>query len=100
MHGSKITLALILLCSFVSAQAKVIKKGACDKNTDDLKCRYDCGADAEQLTQYMCLDGECYCTNIGEGSCKMGNNNDGCNAVCQSTGKASGACLLGSCTCK
>lgn len=101
MLGSKFVLGLSLLwinsALFVAAQNPVTKKGACDVNTDDLKCHYDCGAD--QL-QNICLQGECYCTNVGQGSCKTGPNNEGCNAVCQSTGKASGSCFLGQCTCK
>ncbi|KAI9480535.1 MAG: hypothetical protein EXX96DRAFT_563171 [Benjaminiella poitrasii] len=79
-----------------SSNAVVLTKGACDLATDDIRCRYDCGP--EQL-QPMCISGQCYCTNVGLGSCKTGGNSEGCIAICQHLGKTSRGCFEGECNC-
>ncbi|KAI8984381.1 hypothetical protein BDF20DRAFT_859714 [Mycotypha africana] len=85
------------LVSYVIANEPiVIEKGECDLATDDIRCRYACGP--EQL-QPMCITGRCYCTNVGLGSCRTGNNNEGCIAVCQFMGKNSNGCSENGCAC-
>ncbi|KAI7905531.1 uncharacterized protein BX663DRAFT_558943 [Cokeromyces recurvatus] len=74
----------------------VLTKGECDVATGDIRCRYACGP--EQL-QPMCISGQCYCTNVGLGSCKVGRNSEGCIAICQHLGKTSKGCFEGECNC-
>ncbi|EPB82036.1 hypothetical protein HMPREF1544_11240 [Mucor circinelloides 1006PhL] len=86
------TILLLLL----TVTAHVEQKGNCDVATDDLLCRYSCGP--LQL-QPMCVSGVCYCTDVGTGSCKTGNNGDGCKAVCEFLSKTSNGCFEGQCNC-
>lgn len=94
---SAFTFVLILLLTVITAViAHVERKGDCDLATDDLLCRYSCGP--LQL-QPMCVSGECYCTDVGTGSCKTGNNGEGCKTVCEFLSKSSTGCFEGQCSC-
>lgn len=82
---------------YVYAENKVVAMGQCDQATEDIRCRYACGP---ELLQPMCISGQCYCTNVGSGSCRTGNNNDGCKAVCEYLGKTSTGCFENECNCQ
>ncbi|KAI8645108.1 hypothetical protein BD408DRAFT_412256 [Parasitella parasitica] len=88
-------MAISMLLLLLTVAATVDKNGDCSALTGELSCRYNCGS----LLQGICVEGACYCTDIGTGNCKIGNNEAGCKDICNFLAKPSSGCYEGQCVC-
>lgn len=52
----------------------------------------------EKELQPICVDGACYCTNVGDGDCES-DNGEGCKAVCKELDRQMTSCNKNQCSC-
>lgn len=100
--GTIVLLASVSLAAPSSQKPQVVEGGhSCYASHDNpLKGLATCQKLCDQKgLQPMCVDGACYCTNVGDGDCES-DNGEGCKAVCKELNREMTSCNKNQCSCK